>query len=160
MATVIEYHHAAFDHYFITNAAGEIAALDAGTFAGWARTGRSFSAYTSTNGFVTGVCRFFTAAFAPKSSHFYTGITAECTGLKSSSDWQYEAEAFWVQPADPATGSCPQGSKAVYRLYNNGQSGAPNHRYTVDPAVRADMMAKGWLPEGFGAEGVGFCSPN
>ena len=157
---VVEYHHAAFGHYFITNIAGEITALDNGTFAGWARTGKSFAAFTSTNGFVAAVCRFFTVAFPPKSSHFYTSNTAECVILRNGVDWTYEAEAFWVQAADPASGSCPQGSKAVYRLYNNGQSGAPNHRYTTDPAVRIDMIGKGWVPEGFGTEGVGFCSPN
>ena len=157
---VVEYYHAAFDHYFITNIPAEVTALDNGTFAGWARTGRSFKAYSASSAQLTPVCRFFTVAFPPKSSHFYTGITAECAGLRSSPDWTYEAEAFWVQPADPVTGNCPPGSKAVYRLYNNGQSGAPNHRYTIDPAVRADMMSKGWLPEGFGPEGVGFCSPN
>jgi Repeat of unknown function (DUF5648) len=160
VSTVVEYYHATFNHYFITNIAAEISALDAGTFVGWARTGRSFAAYSSFNGFVTPVCRFFTVAFPPKSSHFYTAISAECSGLRSSPDWQYEAEAFWVQATNPATGSCPAGSSAVYRLYNNGQGGAPNHRYTTDPAVRADMMSKGWIPEGFGSEGVGFCAPN
>ena len=133
---------------------------DSGQFPGWTRTGYTFPAFASTNGVVTAVCRFFTAAFAPKSSHFYTGIAGECEGLKTSLDWTYEAEAFWVHGADPGTGACPAGSRAVYRLYNNGQSGAPNHRYTIDPAVRADMIAKGWMPEGFGAEGVGFCSPD
>lgn len=160
VSTVVEYYHAAFNHYFITNIADEIAKLDNGTFAGWTRTGRSFLAYTSTNGSATPVCRFFTVAFPPKSSHFYSAISAECAGLRSNPDWQYEAEAFWVQAANPATGNCPPGSTAVYRLYNNGQSGAPNHRYTIDPAVRADMMSKGWIPEGFGPEGVGFCAPN
>ena len=162
MSTVVEYHHAEFNHYFITNIGAEIQALDGGTFAGWSRTGRTFKAYTGTNGNINiaPVCRFFTVAFPPKSSHFYTGISAECAGLRSNSDWQYEAQAFWVQSANATTGICPSGTSAVYRLYNNGMSGAPNHRYTTDPGVRADMMAKGWVPEGFGGEGVGFCAPN
>ena len=158
--TAVEYYHAAFDHYFITASPLEIAALDSGQFVGWTRTGRSFGAYKQNNGTLPGVCRFFTTAFAPKSSHFYTAITAECSGLRHNADWQFETEAFWVQPASATTGSCPTGTKAVYRLYNNGMSGAPNHRYTVDPALRADMIAQGWVPEGFGSEGVGFCSPN
>ena len=33
---MIEYYHAGFDHYFVTAAADEIAALDAGHFVGWA----------------------------------------------------------------------------------------------------------------------------
>ena len=156
---MIEYYHAAFDHYFITNIAAEITALDNGTFAGWARTGRSFKAYSTSGAQLTPVCRFFTVAFPPKSSHFYTGITAECVGLKSSTAWQYEAEAFWVRAVEPLNGSCPFGTIGVYRMYNNGMSGAPNHRYTIDPAVRIEMLGKGWIPEGFGTEGVGFCVP-
>ena len=160
-STIVEYFHAGFGHYFITGFAADIAALDSGRFAGWTRTGRSFNAYTSTNGYVTSVCRFFTVAFPPKSSHFYTSNSAECNSLQANNkDWTFEAEAFYVEQAGATTGSCPAGHRAVYRLYNNGQSGAPNHRYTTDPAIRADMMAKGWIPEGFGPEGVGFCAPN
>ena len=158
---IVEYFHAGFGHYFVTSIDAEIAALDSGKFAGWTRTGQSFKTYTASNGQVSGVCRFFTVAFPPKSSHFYTSNTAECQGVQAGNrDWTFEAVAFWVQSADGVSGSCPTGSKAVYRLYNNGQSGAPNHRYTIDPGIRADMMAKGWIPEGFGPDGVGFCSPN
>jgi hypothetical protein len=45
-----------------------------------------------------------------------------------------------------------------YRLYNNNEGGAPNHRFTTDLNVRAQMIAAGWTPEGFGV-GVTFCSP-
>ena len=30
---------------------------------------------------------------------------------------------------------------------------------TTSPAVRADMLGKGWIPEGYGPEGIGFCAP-
>ena len=56
-------------------------------------------------------------------------------------------------------GSCAAGFTPVYRLYNNGQGGAPNHRYTTDIAVRAQMIAQGWVPEGLGPDGVEMCSP-
>ena len=36
----------------------------------------------------------------------------------------------------------------LYRVYNRGMSGAPNHRYTTDPAVLAEMFAQGWQVEG------------
>ena len=42
----------------------------------------------------------------------------------------------------------------VYRLYNNGQGAAPNHRYTTDLSVRSQMMSQGWVPEGYGSVGV------
>ena len=157
-AAVVEYFHAGFGHYFVTNLATEIAALDGGTFAGWSRTGRTFNAYTSSNGFVVPVCRFFTVTFAPKSSHFYTPFAGECAGLKNGQDWQYEGEAFFVDIPD-ATGACAGTARPIYRLYNNGLGGAPNHRYATDPALRADMLAQGWVSEGLGPQGVIFCVP-
>jgi hypothetical protein len=157
---VVEYLHAGFGHYFITSFTGEIDALDSGRVAGWARTGRTFKAYTASNGNQRAVCRFFTAAFPPKSSHFYTSNSDECVSLRANNrDWQYEADSFWVQPADAVLGSCPTGTEAIYRLYNNGQSGAPNHRYTNSSALRTQMIGAGWIPEGFGPEGVAFCAP-
>jgi hypothetical protein len=36
--------------------------------------------------------------------------------------------------------------------------GAPNHRFTTDPTVRAQMLAQGYAPEGYGI-GVGWCAP-
>ncbi len=47
----------------------------------------------------------------------------------------------------------------VYRLYNNGQGAAPNHRYTTSLATRTTMLDKGWIPEGSGNLGVIMCSP-
>jgi hypothetical protein len=41
----------------------------------------------------------------------------------------------------------------------NGMGGAPNHRFTTDPAVREQMLSNGWVPEGSGSMGVAFCSP-
>jgi hypothetical protein len=157
--TVVEYFHAGFGHYFVTGSAAEVAALDAGTVSGWARTGRSFKAYANAGASLVTVCRFFTEAFAPKSSHFYTPIANECDGLRSASrEWRYEGDAFYVQlPA--SSGACPAGTKPVYRLYNAGQTGAPNHRYTTEDDVRNDMVARRWIPEGIGALGVIFCAP-
>ncbi|HVF62643.1 MAG TPA: hypothetical protein VNE58_01450 [Casimicrobiaceae bacterium] len=157
-ATMVEYFHAGFGHYFVTNIAAEIAALDNGSFAGWARTGKTFKAYASGNASVVPVCRFFTVAYAPKSSHFYTPFTAECDGLKNGGTWQYEGDAFFVNV--PETGGiCAPSAQPVYRMYNNGLGGAPNHRYTTDVTVRSEMLAKGWVAEGLGAQGVIFCVP-
>jgi len=55
--------------------------------------------------------------------------------------------------------SCPPSTVAVYRLYNDGQGAAPNHRYTTEPAIRTQMIAAGWIPEGYGPLGVIMCSP-
>ena len=51
------------------------------------------------------------------------------------------------------------GTVPLYRLYNNGQGGAPNHRYTIDPAIRTQMIGQGWIPEGNGPDGVFACVP-
>jgi Repeat of unknown function (DUF5648) len=53
--------------------------------------------------------------------------------------------------------NCPLGARPLYRLYNNGQGGAPNHRYTTSLATRTSMIAQGWIPEGAGTIGVIAC---
>jgi probable HAF family extracellular repeat protein len=68
----IEFHYAAFDHYFITAIPSEISALDNGMFPGWVRTGETFNVYSNPSVETASVCRFFSSSFAPKSSHFYT----------------------------------------------------------------------------------------
>ncbi len=157
-ATVVEYRYAAWDHYFMTAIADEIAALDSGALPGWARTGRTFGAWALGSTGRSAVCRFFSVAFAPKSSHFYTAIGDECTALTGSAVWQFEGQVFDVAlPA--ADGGCASGTRPLYRLYNNGQGGAPNHRYTTDTDVRAHMIGAGWIPEGYGALGVNACVP-
>ena len=158
LAAAIVYHHAAFDHYFITSIADEIVKLDNGTFAGWTRTGRQVNVYSTPAAERKTVCRFFSTAFAPKSSHFYTPDSGECTTVKANPDWQFEGEVFFaISPA--LDGTCPAGTNPVYRMYNNGQGGAPNHRYTTDLGVRAAMLAAGWIAEGYGTLGVIMCAP-
>lgn len=155
----IEYHHAGFDHYFVTFIPDEIAKLDNGTFAGWLRTGESIKVVPAAAYGVIDVCRFFSTAFAPKSSHFYTPDASECAKVKANPDWQFEAVAFYMAKAD-ASGNCSAFTVPVYRVYNNGQGAAPNHRYTTSLAVRSQMLAKGWIPEGYGPVGVIMCSPS
>ncbi|MBI4740368.1 MAG: hypothetical protein HY777_02160 [Betaproteobacteria bacterium] len=92
------------------------------------------------------VCRFFTEAFAPKSSHFYTPSAAECAGVKTNPVWQYEDLVFSITAA--SAGTCSFGMTPLYRLYNDGKSGAPNHRYTVSTSIHAAMLAQGWVSEG------------
>jgi hypothetical protein len=156
-ADAIEYYRAEFDHYFITAIADEITKLDAGVFAGWARTGLKFKVYSNATATSATVCRFFSTSFAPKSSHFYTPSATECATVKTNPNWQYEGDVFYVALA--GDGTCRAGTLAVYRLYNNGQGGAPNHRYTTDPAVRDQMVARGWVIEGNGPGFAFMCAP-
>jgi hypothetical protein len=153
-----EYYHQAFDHYFVTGNPLEVTKLDAGVFTGWTSTGLSFNAYaTGTPGTET-TCRFFSAAFAPKSSHFYTPLAAECALVKNNPMWTFEGEVFNMgTPA--ADGTCGAGLVPVYRLYNNGKGAAPNHRYTTIEGVRDQMIANGWVIEGNGPGLAFMCSP-
>jgi hypothetical protein len=156
--TVTEFHHPVFNHYFITAYADEAAHLAAGGLPPWVATGHTFKVWGSPDQGITNVCRFFSATFAPRSSHFYSNNPAECPGLSAGGVWQLESPAaFYMMPT--ATGSCPSGTTPLYRLYNDGRSGAPNHRYTIDSSVRATMIAAGWMPEGTGPNGVFACVP-
>ena len=154
---LVEYFHAAFGHYFLTHLADEIVKLDNGILGGWARTGRTINAWTTPAANSVAVCRFFSAAFAPKSSHFYTSFASECELVKRDASWSFEGEVFHVALPD-ARGACAAATQPVFRLYNDGRSGAPNHRFTTDTALRSEMVARGWLPEGAGA-GVTMCAP-
>ncbi len=156
---VVEYYHAGFGHYFVTSSRDEIAVLDAGVIQGWSRTGESFDVYPADADGAANVCRFFTTSYAPKSSHFYTPFSGECTDLKGSGVWQFEAEVFSMKLAD-ATGTCPSATIPLYRLYNSGLTGAPNHRYTTSLTIRQQMLALGYVPEGVGTLGVIGCVPN
>jgi hypothetical protein len=158
-ATAVEYYYAAWNYYFVTSFPDEIAVLDGGAFGGvWKRTGQTFQVYTDASSGALATCRFFSTNFAPKSSHFYTPGAAECAGLKSNPDWQYESIAFYLQTPN-AAGSCPAGTTILYRLYNNGMGGAPNHRYSTDHTTFQQMLAAGWVFEGNGNTGAFACVP-
>ena len=65
---------------------------------------------------------------------------------------------MWVPSPDTATGACPAGTIPVYRLWN-GRADS-NHRYTADPVTKAQMLAKGYVAEGYGSDAVSMCSPS
>jgi len=156
----VEYYYAAWNFYFLTAGPGEIAALDGGAFGGlWKRTGQQFNVYPLSGAPPSSstVWRFFSTIFDPKSSHFYTANVVEYNALVNGVGWQLEGPVFST-PMPAPDGTCPAASIPIYRMYNNGQGGAPNHRFTTDINVRAQMLAAGWIAEGQGI-GVGFCSP-
>jgi hypothetical protein len=160
IAQAVEYYYPPWDHYFVTAIPAEIDALDRGVFGAWVRTGLGFNVYATAGAPVGSVpvCRFFSTSFDPKSSHFYSALAIECNTLMTTVGWQFEAYVFNVMPPSVADGSCPAGTVPVYRLFNNGQGNAPNHRFTTDLAVRAQMIARGYIAEGYGI-GVSMCTP-
>ena len=162
-ALAVEYVHAGFGHYFTTADADEIAALDAGVFTGWARTGESFTVAARSIGEAAPACRFFSGAtFAPKSSHFYTPYPAECDIVDASADWSFEKIAYLLRVPDnvgAGDGTCPAGLRPLYRAYNRMQGGAPNHRYTTSAATLDAMIAQGWTFEGEANTRIFACVP-
>lgn len=159
-SVVVEYFHADLRHYFNTLLDAEVAALDAGVFAGWQRSVGAFIAYPSkadAPADAVPVCRFFSSKFT---SHFYTADPAECAFVVDNwpDVWQLETtSAFYVSVPDRQTGQCPTGQQPVYRLFNNLPS--PNHRYVTDLKLRNTMVGSGWIAEGYGPNAVMFCTP-
>jgi hypothetical protein len=78
--------------------------------------------------------------------------------LKNNPACSYEGIAFYVQ-ATNANGLCAPGTIALYRLYDNGMGGAPNHRYTTSIPIFYAMIAAGWVFEGNGNTRVFACVP-
>ena len=155
----VEYYYAVWDYYFVTSFPDEIAVLDGGAFGGvWKRTGQTFNVWSQPVSGTLATCRFFSTSFAPKSSHFYTPLGPECTTVKNDPNWQYEATAYYLQLPD-AAGACAAGTAVLYRFYNNGMGGAPNHRYTTNVATFSQMRAAGWILEGDGTTGAFACVP-
>jgi hypothetical protein len=157
-STAVEYFHAGYGHYFVTAAPDEAARLDAGSPPGWQRTGETFAVRPLHETGHANVCRFWSGdSFAPKSSHFYTPFASECAPGTVGRAWRFEGEVFAMSLPD-AAGGCAWGTEPLYRLYNDGRGGAPNHRYTTSAAIRDAMRAQGWVPEGVGSGVIG-CVP-
>jgi len=171
VARVDEFYNPTLRHYFITADDAEKQALDTGVHPGWQRTGESFKAYargSSTGASINPVCRYYSPAsieteqgsFAGFDSHFFSADAAECvTVFRRFANWIWELEddnAFQIALPDRLSGACPGGTVPVYRLWN--QRVDSNHRYTTSAATKADMLAAGYVAEGYGADGVAMCA--
>ena len=155
--TVVEFYRAASDHYFMTIAADEIAALDTGLFPGWARTGLTFKAHAVSQTGFSPICRFYLPPVAD--SHFYSASPQECAIVAADNpSFILESTAVMhLAVPNPLSGVCQAGTQPVYRVWNRRPD--TNHRYTTSLAVRDQMVAKGYAPEGSGPSAVTFCAP-
>ena len=164
--TAIEFYDAGQDHYFVSPLAPDIDALDSGRIAGWERTGLAFQVFPSLAILTTGihpVCRFYIPPIHGN-SHFFSASQADCTAILESiptnpsfSGYVYETpNAFYIAVPDPVTGACAAGTIPVYRLWNARFDS--NHRFTFDPVVKAGMLARGYIAEGFGPKHVSMCA--
>lgn len=158
-AIVTDFHHAGFDHYFHTASSEETRALQDGAFGtDWLPTQQLWRVYRVPGPGRVPVCRFYSSGFGARSSHLYTPYAAECAELKKGATWTYEETSYYVMLPD-ASGACAGGHEELYRLYNNGMGGAPNHAYTTSRARRDELKAEGWTPEGSGPQSVFACTP-
>jgi hypothetical protein len=164
VAISVEYYHAGLDHFFVSSLAADIDALDSGRFGGWARTGQTFGAAAHAGAGLAPVCRFYIPP--PKGdSHFFSASVEECQTVlrKSETDpdyagFVYESPSAWFTALpDTRTGACPDGTVPAWRLWNRRADS--NHRYTANPAVREQMLARGYVSEGYGPQAVSLCAP-
>ncbi len=155
-ARVVEFHHAALDHWFMSADAQEIARLDTGATAGWQRTGYAFAAYTGPASGTQPVCRFYLPPTVGD-SHFYSASPDECADVAARfpAFVAESAEVFRVALPD-AAGVCPPATVPVYRLWNARADS--NHRYTTDAALRRALVVQGYVAEGAGPDAVAMCA--
>jgi serine protease len=154
----VEYYNQPLDHYFLTAAANEIAALDSGRFAGWQRTGYTFNVYVAATPGFGPACRFYIPP-GHGDSHFFSASPSECAIAQSSYPFFVleSPDVFYIALPDFAMGACPANTVPVYRVWDRRFD--TNHRYMTSSAVRARMVAAGWVAEGYGPDQVVMCAP-
>jgi hypothetical protein len=154
---IVEYYHAALDHYFITWMPDEIAKLDDGTvIKGWTRTGRVMATYKAAQAGASPVCRYYIPP-ALGDSHFFGRGTAECDATGQNHPSFTLEDSQFMQMFLPAEGRCPANTVQVYRVFSNRADA--NHRYLTDNLTRDSMVARGWIVEGDGPDRVVMCAP-
>ena len=161
-APVVEFYNANLDQYHSTLDVNEIRDLDTGVHPGWARTGESFIAYVplydpSNKGEI--VRRWYGKPEHGLNSHFLTWTQAEADALSVgflAGAWILEGlDTFTIEVPD-TSGTCPAATVPVYRLWNNRPDSG--HRYTASKATQQNMIAAGYVAEGFGPNAVFMCA--
>lgn len=162
----VEFYNPARDHYFITANPLEVHDLDFQVHPGWSRTGYDFRVMAESAGNTGGlrpVCRFYIPP-SKGDSHFFSASQTECATIRelTISDPNYDGyieetpNAFFVEAPGQSTVTCSSTTTPVYRLWNGRRDS--NHRYTTSRAVQAQMISLGYIPEGYGPDGVAMCA--
>ena len=166
-ATLVEFHNARTDHYFMTLEGAESTAIDQGLAgAGWSRTGVAFSVFADERAepfSVQPACRFYGTPGIGPDSHFYTLDQRECTAVQKDPGWTLETTTAFAATT-PQVVNVSAGNQygldcgiqqPVYRFYNNRfAQNDSNHRYVSDPGIYQTMVSQGWK-----LEGIQFCIP-
>lgn len=156
--TSIEFYHGVFDHYFIAASAQDIIDLDTNVHPGWYRTGYQFRVWDGPGTGLNPVCRYYIPP-GYGDSHFFSASPEECAVALVLFPWLVKESdaAFYIALPDQSTGACASTEVPVYRLWNTRADS--NHRYTTSTVVKADMIAKGYVAEGYGPNQVAMCAP-
>jgi hypothetical protein len=86
-----------------------------------------------------------------------TAATTSGPALCTGSPGPFDAfDLDFPSASVPVQNSCVPGEVPVYRLWN--QRVDSNHRYTTDPAIKAQMIAKGYVAEGCGPDAIMMCA--
>lgn len=116
---------------------------------GWRRTGYAFKGLSLPGptelrpANQSPVCRYYIPAV---NTHFYSALQAECDLVRSIGGL-FDGVEFWVTRASDA--SCPAGTQALTRLYNNRwHEMDSNHRYLTSASETSVMQRQGWSNEG------------
>jgi serine protease len=116
---------------------------------GWRRTGYAFKGLglpgpTETRpANQSPVCRYYIPSV---NTHFYSALQSECELVRSIGGL-FDGVEFWVTRAIDA--SCPAGTQALTRLYNNRwREMDSNHRYLTSASETGVMQQQGWSNEG------------
>jgi hypothetical protein len=158
LVTVLEFYNAGLDHYFISWKPDEIVKLVEGkALQGWRLTGNSFTAYNVAQNGASSVCRYHIPP-AAGDSHFYGRGTTECNATGQAHPTFVLEDANFMTMLLPAAGSCPSGTKPVYRVFSDRADA--NHRYLTDKSLRTQMAILGWTLEGEGLDLVVMCAPS
>jgi len=155
--TVIEYYNPGLDHYFITSSPAEIAALDSGRTVGWNRTGASFPAFDTAVEGAYPVCRIYLPP-SVGNTHFYSASASECATVPQTITAAVAESSAVMYVGMPTTikGECAKDWTPVYRVWNKRAD--TNHRYTTSRTIRDQMVALGYIAEGYGDDAVIMCA--
>jgi len=154
----VEFYHAGFDHYFVAATASDISDLDNGVHPGWARTDHQFQVWDGPVGLTQPVCRYYIPP-GYGDSHFFSAMPDECAIALVKFPWLIKESdrAFYIALPHSVTGRCAINEVPVYRLWNGRNDS--NHRYTTSTVAKAQMIAAGYVAEGYGPDQVGMCAP-
>ena len=162
----IEFYNAAQDHYFMSSSQPDLDALDSGRLQGWVRTGQSWPVWIRRLdcggvGFASPpslgpVCRIYIPP-ALGDSHFFSASPEECAAAVSQIPQLMleTSAAYFASLPNTVTGACDSNQIPLYRVWNGRPDS--NHRYTTSLAIRDQMVARGFIPEGYGPDAVAMC---